>query len=96
VHSWKSSALPALSKPKSSTRCETPGPNIPRSSPPNLSLTVDPVGRAYASNRCSPEYCGRARHDCGHCVHWTIDAVIGDRRHRDHEGDPTYAAGMIL
>lgn len=55
MHSWKSSALPALSKPKSSTRCETLGPNIPRSSPLNLSLTVDPVGRAHASSRCSPD-----------------------------------------
>ena len=55
MHSWKSSVLRALNKPKSSTRCETPGPNIPRSSPLNLSRTADPVGRAYASNRCSPE-----------------------------------------
>lgn len=41
MHSWKSSVLPALRTPKSSTRCETPGPNIPRSPPLNLSLTAD-------------------------------------------------------
>jgi hypothetical protein len=41
VHSSMNSVLPALNKPQSSARCETPARNILRLSLQNLSRTVD-------------------------------------------------------
>jgi hypothetical protein len=41
VHSSMNSVLPASNKPQSSARCETPGRNILRLSPQNLSRIVE-------------------------------------------------------